>query len=136
MNRYAKYSPGPGLFMLLVGLPGAPKPHAGEDLQPVHALFEWCTRSHTVVFICAQITQPLQTGVLCECTQAVAFNSFNRELQLAGSSHKLSHCMRMQAHQAFDSNMSTTQHACSVGNAPWAVMSVTCDLTALRGQGR
>ena len=56
MKCYAKYSPGPGLFMLLVGLPGAPKPHAGEDLQAVDALFEWCTHSHTMVYICAHFS--------------------------------------------------------------------------------
>ena len=90
MNCYAKYSPGPGLFMLLVGLPGAPKPHAGEDLQAVDALFEWCTRSHTMVCMCGQ---PLQSGRLCICRLAVPFKSFNCKLQLAGSSFKPSHCM-------------------------------------------
>ena len=91
--------------MLLVGLPGAPKPHAGEDLQAVDALFEWCTHSHTMICICGQ---PLQSGGLCICRLAVPCNSFNCKLQLAGSSflaHTLHARMRMRAQQA-DSHIS------------------------------
>ena len=89
---YAKYSPGPGLFSLLIGLLGAPKPHAGEDLQAAYLLAQVAhTFLHQGLDLCRWIRartdrramqaypcsalqaanmQASISGTLCACMQA------------------------------------------------------------------